>query len=382
MEDLLRTVLFLPGPGTPEARSIDRLHFFVITVTFAGAALVGFLAVVFLIRYRSTGIEQPTVVVHAPKWLEFGVGGSLLFLFIVWWFIGFHQYMAVKAPPAKSLDVYVTAKQWMWKFSSANGEQRSAGALVVPRGQTVRLLITSRDVVHSFYVPSFRIKQDAVPGRYTSIWFRADRAGIYPVYCAEYCGVDHSRMWASVVVLDPEDYSHWLDGDVPKLLARAGAVPELQGGVLGESGITSLADQGREAASKYACFSCHTIDGQRHIGPTWQGLYGKLVTLEGGRTVRADENYLTRSMMDPVADIVKGFQPVMPVYQGTIEQPDAAAIIEFIKSLRLDQAAPPVLLAPIAPIPTGNRTPLGSTLDGNPGESKRDVGLPRERTPP
>lgn len=382
MEALLRTLLFLPEPGTPEARSIDRLHFFVITVTFIGAAVVGFAALAFLIRYRSTSTEEHTVTLHAPRWLEFGVGGTLLAIFVLWWVIGYRQYARLKEPTPASLEVYVTAKQWMWKFSNANGRERSAGVLVVSRGQTVRLLITSRDVVHSFYVPAFRIKQDAVPGRYTSIWFRSDRSGIYPVYCAEYCGVDHSRMWASVVVLEAPDYSRWLDGDLPKLVAHAGAQPELHGGVVGETGLTSMADEGREAASRYACFSCHTIDGQAHIGPTWQGLYGSVVELEDGRFMRADENYLTRSMMDPVADVVKGFKPVMPVYQGTLEQPDAAAIVEFIKSLRFDTSPPSVLLPPVVPAPTGVRTPLGSTLDGDREESTENTLLRRERTSP
>jgi cytochrome c oxidase subunit 2 len=348
MQELLRRLLFLPPEATETARQIDRLHFFVIGVTFAGAIAVGLVSLAFVVQFRAVRENASTPVVHVPRRIELGVAGALLALFIAWWVVGFRQYVAIHTPPRESLEVYVTAKQWMWKFSRTNG-QRSAGVLVVPEGRPVRLILTSRDVVHSFFVPAFRIKQDALPGRYTSLWFDADKVGTYPVYCAEYCGVDHSRMWASVVVLSPSDYSRWLAGGVPDAVAHAGAQPDLDRGVVGEAGLTSLADRGRTAASRYACLSCHTIDGQRHVGPSFQGLYRSSVALADGRTVVADEDYLTRSMMEPRADLVKGFTPVMPTYQGVVEQADVAALVEFIKSLRFDTARPRVMLPGEAP---------------------------------
>jgi cytochrome c oxidase subunit 2 len=284
----------------------------------------------------------------APRSLEFTVGGALLSLFILWWIIGYYQYVHIETPPGGGMDVYVTAKQWMWKFSRPDGI-RSAGVLIVPQNEKVRLLITSRDVIHSFYIPNFRIKQDAVPGRYTTIWFQPDSVGTFPVYCAEYCGVDHSRMWASIVVLGAGDYARWLAGETPKDVEQAGSVASLDRGTVGQGATTQMADEGREAASRYGCFSCHTIDGQRHVGPSWRGLYMSFVQLQDGSKVRADEAYLTQSMMDPVAQVVKDYAPVMPTFQGVLKQPDAAAIVEFIKSLRYSRTAPLVTLPPVTP---------------------------------
>lgn len=357
IESLFRRFLFLPDAATPSARSIDRLHFFVISVTFAGATLIALAALVFLVRYRARHPDAPTPAIGVSRRLELGLGGFLLSMFVLWWIIGFKQFVSVKTAPAHRLEVYVTAKQWMWKFSRPNG-QRSAGVLVVPRDEPMRLVLTSRDVVHSFYVPAFRIKQDALPGRYTSIWFQADKAGTYPVYCAEYCGLDHSRMWASIVVLDANDYARWLAGDLPEPVRRAGAAPGLSGGVIGEAGLTTMAERGREAASRYACFSCHTVDGQPHVGPTWLGMYDSRVVLQNGQTVLADESYLTRSMMDPAAEVVLGFAPVMPTYQGVLRQADAVAIVEFIKSLRFAPQEPLVQLPPVVPV--ASASPAGS----------------------
>jgi cytochrome c oxidase subunit 2 len=359
-------MLFLPPEATSVARSIDRLHFFVISVTFAGAFAVGAVAFAFLVRYRARGEDEATPEVIVPRRLEIGVGLGLLALFVFWWFIGFRQYVAIETAPPGSLEVYVTAKQWMWKFSRADGE-RSAGVLVVPKDKSIRLLLTSRDVVHSFFVPAFRIKQDALPGRYTSLWFKADRAGTYPVYCAEYCGVDHSRMWASVVVLDAPDYERYLAGQTPDRVTHAGAQPELANdGIVGAREVTNMVDEGRAAASRYGCFSCHTVDGQRHIGPTWQGLYASTVPLASGKTVVASEDYLTRSMMDPHDDVVAGYSPIMPTYQGALPQPDAAAIVEFIKSLRYDEASPPVPLPSVIAVAPVLPAVKGAPLNPNP----------------
>lgn len=335
IDDLMRRILFLPRAGTSLAERIDRLHFFVITVTMIGSATAGMLAVIWLMRFRRRGEPSRTEQVTAPKWLEFGFTGVLLSLFILWWLIGFGQYVRYANAPADSEVVYVSAKQWMWDFAYPSG-RTSINVLVVPRGYDVKLVMTSRDVIHSFYVPEFRIKQDVLPGRYTTLWFHVRTAGVYDVFCAEYCGMLHSQMWAAVVALEPEAYGHWLEGQTPKLVAEGLARVSTVGARLpraGEPGTTSLAEKGRVAASRYGCFSCHTVDGQPHIGPTWLGLFGKLVELDDGRTAVADEAYLTRSMMDPKADVVRGFRPVMPTYLGILAQPDAGAIVEYIKSL-------------------------------------------------
>lgn len=344
-DELLRKLLFLPEAATGFADSIDQLHFFVISVTMLGSLIVFATAGWFLIRFRRRGEPTTTPRVQATKRMEFTFIGVLLGLFILWWVIGFLQYIAYASPPPAAQEVYVVAKQWMWKFSYPDG-RATVGLLVVPVDRDVRLVMTSRDVIHSFYVPAFRIKQDLLPGRYTTTWFRARSEGIFDVYCAEFCGTSHSRMWASVVALGSVDYESWLDGGKPPLVAEAGARAALAGwrvSRVGE-GTTSMAEQGRRAASANGCLACHTIDGQPHIGPTWRNLFGKAVQLQSGQTVVADEEYLTRSMMEPLTDVVEGFPPVMPTYLGVLKQPDAAAIVEFIKSLRRDAPEPRVRL--------------------------------------
>lgn len=345
-DEFMRAILFLPDAASQFADDIDHLHFFVIVTTMFGSAAVGFLALYWLVRYRRRGKPSATPHVSPPAWFEISWIGGLLTLFILFWVLGFRQYISYATPPKDAEEVYVTAKQWMWKFAHPSGRS-SVGVLVVPEGRKVRLIMTSRDVIHSFYVPAFRIKQDVLPGRYTNAWFEARAEGIYPVYCTEFCGTFHSRMWASVVVLSASAYERWLEGEVPESVAQAGR--RLALGMLEVRRVDTLtevdmAEAGKTAAADYGCFSCHTIDGQPHIGPTWRGLFGKRVQLEDGKTVVADEQYLTRSMMDPQGQIVAGYRPVMPTYLGQLPQPEAAAIVEFIKSLEHEHARPSIRL--------------------------------------
>lgn len=236
--------------------------------------------------------------------------------------------------PDDTFDVYVIGKQWMWSFAYADGGA-SNHDLYVPVGRPVRLLLTSRDVIHSFFVPAMRIKQDAVPGRMTIAWFQAVRPGRYEVLCAEFCGVSHSRMRGNVVALAPEDYeahrrAHW---DVP----AGGSSPALAGESPPQSdddAAHSLVAMGKRIAADRGCLRCHTLDGTPHLGPTFAGLDLATVPLEGGRTAVADAAYLTRAMMDPTADVHAGFAPIMPSYMGLLDAPEVAALVALIRSLR------------------------------------------------
>jgi cytochrome c oxidase subunit 2 len=228
------------------------------------------------------------------------------------------------------MDVYVTAKQWMWKFTYPDGPS-SVGELHVPANRPVRLLMTSRDVIHSFYVPSFRLKQDVVPGRYTQTWFTATQRGQFEILCAEYCGLQHSMMRGMVTVLEQGEFNRWLEDEKAKYVANRG-VQDVSLGP-GEKP-ESMQDRGRAVASQKGCFKCHSVDGSAHIGPTWLDLYQRRERLASGETVVADEAYLTESMMEPMAKIVAGFQPVMPSFQGQLTAPEAAAIVEYIRALR------------------------------------------------
>jgi cytochrome c oxidase subunit 2 len=327
---ILHALLFLPEQASSIAADIDGLHMFIFTVMTGLAAIVGLLSLYFIVRYRRRGDPGPRPRIVAPAWLELGVAGSLLALFCFWWFLSYEQYLRMNRPPPDSDAIYVTGKQWMWKFDYAGGPS-SAGVLYVPLGRPVKLLITSRDVIHSFYVPEFRLKQDAVPGRYTTVWFEATRTGTFELMCAEFCGTGHSRMHAKVEVLEPREFDRWLEGQSVEAAVAQGTPLGGEGEAIVER---SLAERGRQAAAEHGCLRCHTTDGQPHIGPTWLGLFGSFETLSGGDTVRVDEAYVTESMMDPEAKVVAGFAPVMPTFQGRIRPAETAAIIEFMKALR------------------------------------------------
>jgi cytochrome c oxidase subunit 2 len=309
------------------AESIDTLHYFVIGVTMFASVLVGLVAWTFIVRYRRKTPRDVTVRIESSLAFETPMVGGVLALFLLWWVIGFRQFIAMSTPPPNTLDIYVTAKQWMWKFSYAEGPS-AVERLTVPAWRPVRLIMTSRDVIHSLYVPALRLKQDVIPGRYVTMWFTAEKPGVYPIRCAEYCGVSHSRMHGELVVLSDEDYGVWLATSESQAVAARD---------VGEAVVPSdsnLASVGQSVAVHRACVACHTIDGQRHVGPTWRGLYNAKVELSDGRTVVADEAYLTKSMMEPRADVVLGFNPVMPSYHAVLTEPETAALVEFIKSLR------------------------------------------------
>ena len=213
-DDLLRKILFLPPRGSTIAGQIDGLHYAVILTTMAGAFAIVVVAAVFCIKYRQRRPrgrdERRERAPSTPLWAELMVTTGLFTLFVTWWGVGFWQYVAIAEAPKGALDIYVSAKQWMWKFAYPDGSH-TIDELYVPAGRPVRLIMTSRDVIHSFYVPSFRLKQDVVPGRYTSLWFTAVAPGRYQVLCAEYCGTQHSRMRASVVALSETDFGRWLN---------------------------------------------------------------------------------------------------------------------------------------------------------------------------
>ncbi|MBC7793402.1 MAG: cytochrome c oxidase subunit II [Clostridia bacterium] len=325
MMELIRTLLFLPEGASSVADGIDLLHFVVISVTMAGWLGLTLLGTWFVIRYRRRANHAPARAVTAPTWVEASIIISLLTLFIVWWVVGFRQYVTMRAPPKGALEIYVTGKQWMWEFAYPDGRAQES-VLTVPTGKPVRLLMTSRDVLHSFYVPAFRVKQDVIPGRYSDLWFTVERPGDYQVFCTEFCGLQHSMMIARVVALVPEDYDRWLRETAP---AKA---PFSQPG---ESLTpTPMALRGKALSARYACFSCHRIDGTKHIGPSWAGLYGSKRPMRDGTSVLADETYLTRSMMDPMHEVVDGYATVMPSYQGVLPAGETGAIVEYIKSLR------------------------------------------------
>jgi cytochrome c oxidase subunit 2 len=309
MNELMRHALNLPPQASTFARHIDYLHYVVIGSAFV-VCMLTFLAILYmLIHFR----EGKACKKHRriPRWLEISAAAFTLTVFLVWWVIGFLQFRDMRTPPAKSMRVYVVAKQWMWEYVYPDGIT-AENELHVPVGQPVELLMTSRDVIHSFYVAAFRNKQDVVPGRITTFWFTATQPGRYPILCAEYCGAGHSRMRGVVVAMEPSAYAEWAAGHHSKDLVQAG----------------------EKLAADYGCLRCHTVDGTPHLGPSWKDLYGSTIPLAGGGTVVADDAYLTESMMDPAAKLHAGYPPLMPTFLGRLSGPEAAAIVEYIRSLR------------------------------------------------
>ena len=232
--------------------------------------------------------------------------GIFLAIFVWGAVIYFHE----RTPPRGASEVYVVAKQWMWKLEHQEG-QREINELHVPVGRDVKLIMTSQDVIHSFYVPAFRIKQDVLPGRYTTAWFRATKPGVYHLFCSQYCGTMHSGMIGQVTVMEPAQYEAWLSG----------------GGTTG-----SLAASGDSLFQQLGCSTCHRSDTQGR-GPNLVGIFGKPVHLEDGRTVIADENYLRQCILSPSTNIPSGFKPIMPVFQGLVSEEQLNALVAYIKSL-------------------------------------------------
>jgi cytochrome c oxidase subunit 2 len=232
----------------------------------------------------------------------------LIFMGMFAW--GAQAYFEVERPPADAMDIYVVAKQWMWKLQHPDG-QREINTLHVPVGRAVRLTMTSQDVIHSFFVPAFRVKQDVLPERYTTIWFRASKPGKYHLFCAEYCGTKHSGMIGWIYALEAPDYQRWL----------------IQGAAEG-----SLASTGEKLFHQFGCSNCHDLDGHGPC-PNLRGLYGHRVLIEGGPPVIADDSYLRESILKPRAKIVAGFEAIMPAFAGQITEDQLIALISYIKSI-------------------------------------------------
>jgi len=359
-------VLNLPPQGSTIAPSLDYLHFFEITIMNLVALLIAGFAIYCVVRfYRRPGPPKKTPKSNPSILVELGLYAFLFSLFVLFWVVGFRQYIWMLEAPEDAMDVYVVGKQWMWQFSYPEGPG-SVGVLYVPAGEPIRLHLTSRDVIHSFFVPEFRIKRDAVPGMYTTIWFQADEPGVYLALCAELCGIGHSEMRAGVVVLSPEEYQLWLDSRAPLPGELPGRVPPyLEEPTLLEPQ-QRLASIGRDAAARHGCLKCHSIDGTEHIGPTWYNLYGAWETMADGSLQYVDEAYITRYIMDPNFKRVAGYEPVMPSFMGQITPGEIAAIIEYMKALSTAPAVregghifegPP--LAPFRPAPGTDTIPGG-----------------------
>jgi cytochrome c oxidase subunit 2 len=302
----------LPERASSLAGATDRLYLAVLGVTGFFTMLVAGLVVVFAIRYRRGANPRPPGATGPTGSLRLELLWSFvpLVVFLAFFWAGARIFLRGARPPRDGPVVNVVAKQWMWKLQHATGH-REINRLHVPLGEVVRLRMTSEDVIHSFFVPAFRLKQDVLPGTYTYAWFEATRTGVYPLYCAEYCGAKHSQMIGEIVVLEPRGFERWLEtGPAPPDPAEAGSA----------------------LYERLRCGSCHDAGAERR-GPPLGGIVGRPVPLAGGRTAVRDDVYMRDAIVDPDAQIVAGYEPTMPTYAGQVNADEVLQLQAYLESL-------------------------------------------------
>ena len=300
---------FFPEQASSFAGDVDALTLWLIGMSAFFTLLIAGLVVIFALRFRRRSPDQVGTKFDESPLLEitWTVIPLLIVLFTFAW--GAKVYFRLYRAPAGAAEFHVTGKQWMWKTQHPTG-QREINELHLPVGEPAKLLLTSEDVIHSFFIPAFRVKTDVVPGRFTTMWFTPTRTGRYHLFCTEYCGTEHSRMIGWVTVQEPEAYQDWL-ASVP--------VP------------ATLRERGEQVFARLGCGECHGGAGGR--GPALEGIAGREVELAAGARVRADENYLRESIVDPGAKVVAGFLPLMPSFRGQVDEEEIGALISYLKSL-------------------------------------------------
>jgi cytochrome c oxidase subunit II len=301
----------VPDSASTFSWQVDALYFYLSGVTLFFALLISAVLIFFVIRYRRrTPYEIPRPIAGSHK-LE-TIWTVIPFLIAMTMFAwGARVYFTQYKPPADAVEIYVVAKQWMWKLQHATG-QREINQLHVPVGRKIKLIMTSEDVIHDFFVPAFRTKADVVPGKYTTLWFEATTPGTYHLFCAEYCGMNHSGMTGSVIVMEPREFDNWLSGN---------------------TGSTTPAAAGQALFQTLGCASCHGANGEGGRGPALAAVFGTEATLQTGEKVRVDDTYVRESILNPQAKIVAGFGPIMPTFQGQVSEEQLVQLLAFIKSL-------------------------------------------------
>lgn len=307
---------FLPEQASTFAEQVDTLYFVLIGLSSTITIVIVALIVYFGIKYRRRSVADRSNPVTTSLKLELAWMGGLLILALITFTWSARLYFHMYRPPSDTLDIYVVGKQWMWKFQHPSG-QREINELHVPVNRPIKLIMSSEDVIHSFYVPAFRVKHDVIPGTFVTAWFEATQVGEYHLFCAEYCGALHAGMIGRVIVMDQRDYQVWLSAGGAAAGPPAGA---------------SLAEAGEELFQNLGCSSCHRMDDSG-VGPPLAGLFGQPVPLESGEIVIADEAYIRESIYFPQEKIVAGYPPVMPAYEGQISEEEMLQLVAYITSL-------------------------------------------------
>ena len=302
--------LFPPTASTV-AVEMDLLYLFITAVCAFFAILVVAVIAFFTIKYRRRTPDAVGADIHGSLMLELTWTFIPFVLSMVMFGWGASLFFRLASPPANAMELFVVGKQWMWKVQHPEGV-REINEMHVPIGRPVRVTLGSEDVLHDYFIPAFRVKMDAVPGKVTTLWFEATEVGTYHIFCAEYCGTKHSGMIGQVIVMTPQDYEAWLAG--------------------GKSTGTAV-QNGERLFTDLACVTCHKPDSTGR-GPSLLGVFGSTVTLTDGRKVVADENYLRESIMNSQAKIVAGYQGIMPTFQGMVTEENLMQLIAYIKTLK------------------------------------------------
>lgn len=303
----------MPPQGTAISGQVDNLYAFLLWASFVSCAILIGGMIFFALKYKRRTDNDKTPYISHNSFLEFLWSFVPLVIFLAVFAWGWAIYHQMRSMPENALEVHVFGYKWAWDFTYKSGKTTTA-ELVVPVNQPIKLIMTSRDVIHSFFIPSMRIKQDVVPGRYTAQWFTAEKLGDYQVFCTEYCGDKHSAMLAKVRVVTMPEYEQWIQENDAKL---------------------PLTERG-EKIYRGKCIACHSVDGTKGAGPSWKGLWGAQGhKMEDGSTVNVDENYLRESILNPNVKVAQGYpKGVMPLFQGALKEDEVTALIEFIKTLK------------------------------------------------
>jgi cytochrome c oxidase subunit II len=305
-----------PDSASTLSGQVDALYIFLVAVSTFFTILIAGLIVYFAVKYRRGTKADRTHSDHGSMALEltWSIIPLIIALGIFVW--GSVIYFEQRRPPTMATDIYVVGKQWMWKIQHSSG-RREINEMHIPVGTPIRLTMATEDVIHSFFIPAFRVKADVVPGSYRSMWFQATKTGQFHLFCAEYCGTRHAGMGGWIYVMEPGEYQRWLSGS---------------------SGMSVVAS-GEKLFQELGCVTCHKQDATGR-GPSLYGVYGSKVTLQSGNTLVADDNYIRESILNPQAKIVAGHQPIMPTYQGLVSEEGLLQIIAYIKTLHAPNANP------------------------------------------
>jgi len=324
---------FVPESASTESGNVDAIYFYLSGVTVFFTLLIALAIIFFVIKYRRRTpheVPRPIAGSHALEMLWSVIPFVIAMSFFVW---GTQIFFRNSRPPKDALEVYVVGKQWMWKFQHTTG-QREINELHVPVGRKIKLIMATEDVIHDVYIPAFRIKADVVPGKYTTEWFEATKPGRYHLFCAEYCGMNHSGMGGWIVVMGPTEFANWLSGN---------------------AGGQTTAASGHQLFQTLGCASCHGANGEGGRGPALAGVFNGQILLSTGQSVRGDEGYIRESILNPQAKIAAGYGPIMPTFQGVVNEEQMVQLLAYLKSMSSNPASAPGAAA--EPSPQGSPKP-------------------------